>query len=131
MEAGGTWGNRWQNTNHTIFMLCIEQLCSYCPAPVSEGSDFIWGIPGGVHSDKGGENVDDIVWRFMMHIHGSPSVVIAGSSTHNERIERLWRDLFCCVSGHYYELFYKLEEQELLNPLNENRSLLSSLRLPS
>jgi len=55
----------------------------------------------------------------MIHLHASPSVVIAGSSTHNMRIERLWRDVFHCVSGHYYELIYALEEQHLLDPLND------------
>ena len=28
-------------------------------------------------------------------------------------------DMYRCVSGHYYELFYTLEEQQLLNPLND------------
>ena len=82
-------------------------------------------VPDCVSSDKGGENVD--VWRSMMHVHGSPSAVIAGSSTHNERIERLWRDMFCCVSGHYYELFYGLEEQllvvQLLVVIRDDRRL--------
>ena len=50
---------------------------------------------------------------------GSASVIIAGSSTHNERIECLWRDVYRCVSSHYYELFYKLEKQHKLVSLNE------------
>lgn len=76
-----------------------------------------FALPDRVRTDKGGENVD--VWRYMINVHGSPAAVIAGSSTHNERIERLWRDMYRCVSCHYYELFYALEEEQILNPLNE------------
>ena len=46
-----------------------------------------FGIPDKVRSDKGGENVD--VWRFMLQQNMQSSCVITGSSTHNERIERL------------------------------------------
>jgi len=76
-----------------------------------------YGLPDRIHTDRGGENVD--VWRFMIQMHETTSSVIAGSSTHNVRIECLWRDTFWCAIGHYYELFYSLEEQQLLNPLNE------------
>ena len=105
---------QFKNTNHSILKLCIKQLCIYCPTPVSECSV---GVPDRVCTDKGGENVH--VWQLVIHIHVSPSAVLAGSSTHNVRIERLWRDMYCCVSGHYYELFYTLEKQQLLNPLND------------
>ena len=42
-----------------------------------------------------------------------------GSSTHNECIERLWRDMYRCVAQHYYDLFYVLEARGKLNPLNQ------------
>ena len=76
-----------------------------------------YGLPERVRTDRGGENVD--VWCFMIQMHEITSSVIAGSSTHNVHIEHLWRDTFRCVIGHYYELFYSLEEQQLLNPLNK------------
>ena len=44
---------------------------------------------------------------------------IAGSSTHNQRIERMWRDVFRSVVSTFYSLFYYLEEQHLLDPLSE------------
>ena len=78
----------------------------------------IYGLPISVRTDHGGENVD--VWRFMLAAHNNDLLsVITGSSTHNERIERLWRDVFHCVAGVYYQLFRELEENHVLDPLNE------------
>ena len=78
----------------------------------------LFGLPNKVRSDKGGENVD--VWRFMLHYKDmEPSCVITGSSTHNERIERLWRDVFRCVGQIFYSLLYNLESDGVLNPLND------------
>ena len=62
-----------------------------------------YGLPEKVRSDLGGENVD--VWRYMVEQHGSSSSVITGSSTHNERIERLWRDVFRCVGVRHLSTF--------------------------
>ena len=76
-----------------------------------------FGLPSRVRTDKGGENIE--VWRYMLHMHGTQTAVVAGSSTHNERIERLWHDMYRCVCCHYYERFYSLEEEQALDPLNE------------
>ena len=45
--------------------------------------------------------------------------VLVGSSVHNQRIERLWRDSHRCVTSVYYRLFYFLEETDLLDPIND------------
>jgi hypothetical protein len=45
--------------------------------------------------------------------------MITGASIHNQRIERLWRDVHQSVTILYYRLFYFLESQQLLDPLNE------------
>ena len=67
-----------------------------------------YGLPARVRTDRGGENVD--VWRYMMEQHNGESLcVIVGSSTHNERIERLWRDVHRCVLKPFAELFRRLE----------------------
>ena len=76
-----------------------------------------YGVPDQVRSDLGGENVD--VWRYMVEQHSSSSAVLTGSSTHNERIERLWRDVYRCVSVLFHDLFRTMENDENLNCLNE------------
>ena len=47
------------------------------------------------------------------------NAVFVGSSVHNVRIERLWRDTFRCVLSVFYELFYSLEDQGKLDSLSE------------
>lgn len=54
-----------------------------------------------------------------MEQHESESAVITGSSTHNERIERMWRDVYRCVSVSFSDVFRELEDNRHLDVLNE------------
>ena len=77
-----------------------------------------FGVPSRVRSDKGGENI--LVCHFTVSYRGpGRSSHIAGSSVHNQRIERMWRDVYRCVACSFHEVFYFLEAQELLDPDDE------------
>ena len=78
------------------------------------------GLPERIRTDLGGENVD--IWRYMVEQHASMSVT--GSSTHNERIERLWRDVYRCV-GVIYDCFRQLD------CLERDRHVLFAFRIHS
>lgn len=55
-----------------------------------------------------------------MLLHGTTSnPVITGSSVHNQRIERLWRDTYRCVLSLFYQLFYYLEDRQKLDPTSD------------
>ena len=45
--------------------------------------------------------------------------VLVGSSVHNQRIERLWRDMHRCVTITFYRLFYYLQYHGLPNPIDD------------
>jgi len=73
------------------------------------------GLPNLIRGDAGMENV--AIARLLNYINGERHFLI-GRSVHNQRIERLWRDVFSNVIGFYHEFFSRLYETIEHNPFN-------------
>jgi len=91
--------NNRAQTVYSLFLRAVQQF---------------W-LPSRVRCDQGGENYS-VALHMLQNRGVDRRSVIVGSSVHNQRIERLWRDLHRCVTQLFYRLFYYLEEENLLDP---------------
>lgn len=79
-----------------------------------------YGLPLRIRCDMGGENVH--VAQFMWSQPNRSQdwgTVLMGKSVHNQRIERLWKDVYSGCLFLYHQLFRYLEDCGLLNPCSE------------
>eukprot|EP00794_Sanderia_malayensis_P007519 gene7521-8352_t len=72
-----------------------------------------FGVPSRIRVDGGSEF--SFVRGLMNSLNGdNRHSAIEGSSVHNQRIERLWRDVYAKVLDKYYKLFYHMEDHNIL-----------------
>ena len=90
------------NKSSTVYQNFLEAVGTY-------------GLPSRIRTDQGRENV--LIAQHMLENRGlNRASVLTGSSVHNQRVERLWKDMHDCVTKLFYRLFYYLEELGTLNP---------------
>ena len=78
----------------------------------------LYRTPLRLRTDHGTENIE--IAKYMLEKYGTESrPVITGKSVHNQRIERLWVDVFIYVIQQYRNIFYHLESEHRLDPDND------------
>ncbi|KAI8498267.1 PREDICTED: uncharacterized protein LOC109476836 [Branchiostoma belcheri] len=76
-----------------------------------------WGVPARVRSDYGMENTKVALYMLIKRgVEKNP--FLTGKSTHNQRIERLWREVHRCIVEVWRSFFHYMEFEGMLDPSN-------------
>ena len=106
------------NSRAIIYLKCrTNNLAATALQFFIEGTEK-FGVPSRVRADHGVENVD--IARFMITTRGTDrGSFITGASIHNQRIERLWREVNRVLGALYKDLFIFMENNDVLDVDNE------------
>ena len=86
----------------------------YCPRCFCEAVEKV-GLPYRIRADHGVDDVDMVRYTFYHPSRGPiRGSLMSGKSVHNQRIERLWPDLYVGLACIHYEAFRYLKDQGLL-----------------
>ena len=127
-------------SRYAEFDLTIHRFITFLKANTNNRSDTVlsaflesvdlYGLPSRVRGDFGVENYG--ICQYMEAARGSGrGSYIAGRSVHNQRIERLWKDLFERQLLYFYNLFWDLEQQGFLDVESDgDLTILQAVFLP-
>ena len=106
-----------------VYLKCADNNRAATVLQLFEAATEEYGIPSRVRADRGGENTG--VAEFMVRHQGSGrGSFINGRSVHNQRIERLWRDVFSGCTILYYNLFCTRKRKDcLIQPMKSTFSV--------
>lgn len=97
-----------------LFMKCSNNNKSETVFEQFYGAVQSNGIPSRVRSDYGGENV--LVCDYMLEKRGlNRGSMLCGKSVHNQRIERLWKDVHERALTFYKDFFKQLQIEDIIN----------------